>query len=585
MAIPTQYQKAIQTKLNNANPTVANRGGSTLDPVVSNDNIYAKPEPKVNPQIKAQQHLINQQTTLANAGTNTPNRAKFTTEPIPQQPVAQQLSANQNNPQVVNKPVNNIDELYKNAYDAMIKAKTSLNQNDINDARNKLSMLNNTDASFAMPEFSKQLDEAQMALANKLKNPFIDEINKYSTVHQMKTPEEYAQMAQNQYNPIYNEQRQAVENALALAKQQYEKNKGNINENYDLAKQGQNLSNTKAKNNISNVALGRGFTRGTIVGSQLAEADQINAGALSDLDRRRMAELGNIDDRVGLLTENTSNELKRLDADKAMRLADLARQLEDRDSDKNYRDRGLALQALDSASNRDFRERQFDYMKDKDNRDYEFDRERYADSINRFRESMGLEREKYQDSINRFREGMNFDREKYQDAINRFREQMNLSQEEFNTKKDQWEREFGTRNDQWEREFGTKNDQWEREFSANNDFRNRQLAQQAAAQRAAQQVKQQKASELSNWEAQQRTSLSNFYNNIWDDSNGKSMSYTDKASYLRQLADSYASVPRDDYRRLASIAYDYSNKLLNIVAQDDLNASLKKGKGNYEMLY
>lgn len=355
-----------------------------------------------------------------------------------------------------------------------------------------------------------------------------------NNITQMKTADQYKEMAKNQFDPVFNEQRQAYLNALASQRQALETNKTGINFKYQDAAKSQNLANQRAKNNISNTALGRGLSRGTIVTSNLAEADQINNRQLGELDTRKMAELGDVDSRIAMLEENTANDIRRLDADRGMKLAELARQLEDRDYDRNYKDRGLALDIEKMLADQNFRDTQWRTDIAERDRQFGFDREK-------FDKQAAMEQAK-------------FDYQKAQDEINNT----------FRKDSFEWQKAMeGAKFEFQKSQTAIDNAFREKSFSADQSYRNASLAEQRAARTAAQAEKQAKENELSNWEAQQMVGMSDFMNNVWNNSDGSYLSPNDKAKYFEDVAKNYGKVDRKDYQRLSQVAQQYANEIRN----------------------
>lgn len=73
----------------------------------------------------------------------------------------------------INTKAASVDEMYRNAYNATVNAQTENTQKAINVARTAIESLRNTDASFAVGEFSKQVDKVQHPFLVKI----VDSIN------------------------------------------------------------------------------------------------------------------------------------------------------------------------------------------------------------------------------------------------------------------------------------------------------------------------------------------------------------------------------------------------------------------------
>lgn len=155
---------------------------------------------------------------------------------------------------------------------------------------------------------------------------------------------DYRTLALQQLDPSYNAKIQALKNATASQLQNLEQSKGGINQNYDLQVDNQNLNNTKGKNNYSNSMLGRGLGRSSIVGTGLAEQDQVNNRFINQINSARTGALNNIDQQKSLIQNNTDASIGQMQGDKESELATLMRQLEDRDWDKNFKQKEFDTQ-------------------------------------------------------------------------------------------------------------------------------------------------------------------------------------------------------------------------------------------------
>lgn len=155
---------------------------------------------------------------------------------------------------------------------------------------------------------------------------------------------DYKAQAVQQYDPAYNAKRQALMNSVAQQSLNLDQQKTGVNQAYDTRVNNQNLNNVKARNNISNVALGRGFSHGTIVGSNLGEADQINNRLVGEINAARQGDLTNIDQQKTLINNNMQGTLAQMAGDRESELMSIARQLEDRDRSYGIQNQQLALQ-------------------------------------------------------------------------------------------------------------------------------------------------------------------------------------------------------------------------------------------------
>lgn len=168
----------------------------------------------------------------------------------------------------------------------------------------------------------------------------------------------YYDQAKNQYDPSYNAQINAMQNAYNNNKLNLENSKGGINENYDYRVGQQNLNNKMNKNNVSNTMLGRGLGNSSIAVSGLAEQDAKNTRLVGDINRARTGDLNNVDSQIAMLGQNFNNSKAQMEADREKELWAIAQKLEDRDWDKTFKDNQFNWQKEQGLAEQRFKEQQ-----------------------------------------------------------------------------------------------------------------------------------------------------------------------------------------------------------------------------------
>lgn len=191
----------------------------------------------------------------------------------------------------------------------------------------------------------------------------------------------YRQQAQQEYDVSYNQKVQALKNQLAQNQQTLDQQKGGINSNFDTQVGNQNLASKKARNNISNTALGRGLANSSIVTSGLAEQDNINNRMVGAINTERTGALNNIEQQKALLAQGLQGSLATMSADREDAISSLARQFEDRDFEKSYKNKQLEQAREQYLADISYKNSSLAQQRELANAQLAFEREKYNSSL------------------------------------------------------------------------------------------------------------------------------------------------------------------------------------------------------------
>lgn len=153
----------------------------------------------------------------------------------------------------------------------------------------------------------------------------------------------YHGQAEQQYDPTYNGQVNALKGALATKLAGFNTQKVGVNSGYDGQINSQNVQNTATKNNYSDTELGRGMGRSSIVSSGLAGLDDQNARVDNNINTARNTDVNGINQSIANANADNATQVQTLQSDKENQVMTLARQLLATATDNDFKQQNLDL--------------------------------------------------------------------------------------------------------------------------------------------------------------------------------------------------------------------------------------------------